>query len=396
MKKVLKEKITTTTIHGLPKIFLSRALILKLVWFLCFVLSTAYLSIFIYDSINLYFSYNYLTLVKKVEHKIFPAVTICAFQNFAFTMKRIMFNCQFDGVQCSADEFLRTTITSRYARTYYDCYIYNSGLNTNGQKIDLKVPEKLGFGSGLKLNILLPTPTDKYFFFIHENSYKPQITDEPIAVKQTIVDRQYLFTINKSSLKKLGPPYNLCTHDFNVEYPHSRFYTDMINSGHAYTQANCFNACFDRYAEPRCNTTVGVNFRETNCYFNHLVVFNYVENCPVDVDCPLECDSTTYMVNAFDILYPSDNITGLKESIKTGLNRTVTTKQVEDLAAEINVYQFDFKFDELTEIPKVSFTELVSSVGGTMGLFLGMSLLSFVELIDFLLEMFIRFFARRI
>jgi len=50
------------------------------------------------------------------------------------------------------------------------------------------------------------------------------------------------------------------------------------------------------------------------------------------------------------------------------------------------VFYEDLKFTQITQIAKTTSTDLVSKVGGTLGLFLGLSLLSFIEIFELLLE----------
>lgn len=51
------------------------------------------------------------------------------------------------------------------------------------------------------------------------------------------------------------------------------------------------------------------------------------------------------------------------------------------------LYFKTLKYTSITQIPKYTFTDLVSSIGGTLGLFVGLRLLSFVDILQFLLEM---------
>lgn len=42
----------------------------------------------------------------------------------------------------------------------------------------------------------------------------------------------------------------------------------------------------------------------------------------------------------------------------------------------------DLSLLEITQIPKTSMIDLISNIGGTLGLFVGMTFLSFVEILD--------------
>ena len=44
--------------------------------------------------------------------------------------------------------------------------------------------------------------------------------------------------------------------------------------------------------------------------------------------------------------------------------------------------------------PKILLTDLVSNIGGTLGLFLGISFLSFIELFELIIEILFIFFKK--
>ena len=53
---------------------------------------------------------------------------------------------------------------------------------------------------------------------------------------------------------------------------------------------------------------------------------------------------------------------------------------------QISVYYGDLGYQQFDEMEKMSISDLISNIGGTLGLFLGMSFLSFMEIIDVLLQ----------
>ena len=67
------------------------------------------------------------------------------------------------------------------------------------------------------------------------------------------------------------------------------------------------------------------------------------------------------------------------------LNRNISDVSDDELNSRIlNLFIFfeDLKYTEIKQIAKTTQTDLVSKIGGTLGFFLGLSLLSFVEFID--------------
>ena len=53
------------------------------------------------------------------------------------------------------------------------------------------------------------------------------------------------------------------------------------------------------------------------------------------------------------------------------------------------VYYESLKYTETSQVPKTTVPDILSIVGGTLGLFLGLSLLSFIEVFGFLIEAFL-------
>ena len=54
--------------------------------------------------------------------------------------------------------------------------------------------------------------------------------------------------------------------------------------------------------------------------------------------------------------------------------------------AQVMVYYEDLGYQQYDEVEKMSLSDLVANIGGFLGLFLGMSFLSFVEILDILLQ----------
>jgi len=79
IKKRISEWSKSLTAHGLPNIFMSKRVIIKVLWTLALFASITYCIIEIYLVIVKYFLYEYTTLLETVEEvpSIFPAITIC-------------------------------------------------------------------------------------------------------------------------------------------------------------------------------------------------------------------------------------------------------------------------------------------------------------------------------
>lgn len=135
---------------------------------------------------------------------------------------------------------------------------------------------------------------------------------------------------------------------------------------------------------PPCPSPVKLTFNMSDC----------VEQCPH------ECSSNSYDLSISYSDYPSRVFhNNLAKQDKTGLyewafqiNRSSRLDSL-DLAraslVKLFVYFDDIKFTQITEAPSITFVDLIANIGGTLGLFIGISLLSFVEIIELVLEIIV-------
>ena len=86
-------------------------------------------------------------------------------------------------------------------------------------------------------------------------------------------------------------------------------------------------------------------------------------------------------------LYPTEN--ELNKLLKKNeyferMAKRMTRKELESTVVYLRIYFDRLELEKMDEIPKITIIDLVSSIGGTVGLFLGMSFMSFFEIFDLL------------
>ena len=105
-------------------------------------------------------------------------------------------------------------------------------------------------------------------------------------------------------------------------------------------------------------------------------------------ECPLECDYITYETSMSQLDYPNrQHFDGLKTRNKEYENMSLEEYKRTHLRLNIHFKSNDYA--EIREFPKTSAIELVSNLGGVLGIFLGLSIFSFVEVFDILLRIVI-------
>ena len=108
--------------------------------------------------------------------------------------------------------------------------------------------------------------------------------------------------------------------------------------------------------------------------------------------CPLECESVKYNMYTSASDYPSkaySNMLMQNPVVKAKYASNPSDLTYDSLKrnlVQISVYYGDLGYQKFDEMEKMSISDLISNIGGTLGLFLGMSFLSFMEIIDVLLQ----------
>ena len=122
-----------------------------------------------------------------------------------------------------------------------------------------------------------------------------------------------------------------------------------------------------------------------NCAFENVSVFDYCMP-----RCPLECSQTIYGKSISTYSYPTDYFNKY-ESVFIASNgyQNDTPQYMYDTFVEFSISYGNTLDAEYSEIPKMTAEDLLGVLGGHFHLFLGMSLLSFFEI----LELFVVYFV---
>ena len=108
----------------------------------------------------------------------------------------------------------------------------------------------------------------------------------------------------------------------------------------------------------------------------------------------------TYLTSISTSNYPSTNYA--ERLVKNSFiqskfeNRTdVSIEELRNNLLAINVYYSKLNYKSYQESAKTQMVDLVSGIGGTIGLFLGVSFLSFIEIIDLFFHMGLAFYKAK-
>jgi hypothetical protein len=111
------------------------------------------------------------------------------------------------------------------------------------------------------------------------------------------------------------------------------------------------------------------------CFFDTWKEISSMEKCNQDY-CPNECDSFSYNMKTTSHAFPVLNDFMAKQFFS------------------LTVYYDDLSYTLIEQLPKLQTYDLISKIGGTWGIFLGLSCVTLIEFIEFIIEiMFIYIFS---
>ena len=120
---------------------------------------------------------------------------------------------------------------------------------------------------------------------------------------------------------------------------------------------------------------------------NYFYISNYTECLPL---CPTECNTQEFRISTSFLAYPHlSKVKSLSENpiIKSKYENisNVTVNQLRESIVSVAIYYEDLSYTVISKEPKISLLDLISSIGGIMGIFLGISFLSFLEIVEFII-----------
>nr|XP_022336516.1 degenerin mec-10-like [Crassostrea virginica] len=314
------------------------------------------------------------------------------------SIEDLLINCSFNGKICSAKNF-----TLFQTLDFGNCYTLSSEMYEtrrtgprNGLQIilQLEIGEVGDFleGSGVRLVIhppgTLPFPAEEGFTL--SSGYETSIGMKMV------------------SLSRSKPPYGKCVDggDFYRMY------------GVHYTVTTCINLCRNTKVLHFCNCRPSENIVDIE-YMNQFAdlpvcslvektnsttkqgcenyVYYQIEEGVIKCECESACNETVYKSTLSGRVWPRESF--LKhELLGTACSyrnysycrekgrQLLQHSYFKDNFLKAVIYYEDLNFKEITEEPLYDGFRFLSDIGGALGLFLGASLLSFVEIVQLLVE----------
>ena len=117
--------------------------------------------------------------------------------------------------------------------------------------------------------------------------------------------------------------------------------------------------------------------------FNKL---NIVEKCS---QCPLECETLTFPLTISSSFYPNEAYAKFLLDNSLIKNNSFTMWDLREKVLAFNIYYESLKHTKFTQMPKFEFIDLVALIGGYLSLFLEISILTIIEVIELIFKFYI-------
>jgi hypothetical protein len=391
----IKEIISSSSLAYLLSPIRSKRLLIKIIW-IVFLIAFLFASIY-YVVLNVldYLQYETTTTISTINEQEaeFPTISFCCEGDRNFDLKILYFFFKNENL---IDKW-KNHFESYADATFGKCYRFNSGKNMFNQTIPIKRTIS-GLNEGFWLNLYYNSTFDEVSLVIYIHNYTQMPTTIYNKARLIQPGSYNYFNIKRIYDQKLELPYNSCYKNVSKSEFNQTIIDYLNEKKREYTQKECLYLCRNlKYKEINpCNYILNdleldILDKADNLKNNTIIECvqkfykdNY-ESCSA-LYCPLECDSFTYEINKdLMMIRFSGNISSNKSlDWYTGFN---TFENVSRNFFAYRVYFEDLKYTLIKQQPKIELFGLISNIGGTLGLFLGFSFISLLELFEVLAEL---------
>jgi hypothetical protein len=149
---------------------------------------------------------------------------------------------------------------------------------------------------------------------------------------------------------------------------------------------NC--KCYDlNYSQLKPNISACQSEEQLKCTNDEYMKFLRENKSNCIEKCPLECDQIVFNHAMSSADYPTENgFQILKSDHHFSRFNNLTFEKFKERSLMVNIFYSKLSFWSVSQVKKIEIMELLAKIGGLLGFFVGMSLLSFVEFLEIIIE----------
>ncbi|RNA03290.1 degenerin deg-1-like [Brachionus plicatilis] len=354
-------------------------------------------------SLNVDF-FDYLSRSNSFDQNVTDAIR----KSLGLNLESFMISCLVDTQDCDTNNFIWY-----YEEFLGNCYLFNIGKFINGTQSKILEQTSVGPFSGIRMEFLSKTNDQVndlsvakgiHLALFDQNSNVNPFRGIDLAAK-------YLTNINvrKRVTKKFPYPYSKCLEDHSP-FLSSEVYQATKKQAESYSQNLCFDLCYQSFlfAKCKCSDPNKPLFKSAPpCTSNSeflcmcLQFIEFYTKSDIDKicenDCPLECERTEYDFTVSFTDYPTDlRANSLVDLLNSkNVSKNYSLDFVKQNSLKVNIVYDSLEYVEIQELKKTEIVDLVSSIGGLLGLFIGLSVLSFAEIFEILILVLHEIFEKK-
>ncbi|XP_071964501.1 epithelial sodium channel subunit gamma-like [Antedon mediterranea] len=313
------------------------------------------------------------------------------------TLQDILLDCSWKGFQCGPQNF-----TTFYHYQYGNCYTFNNGVEN-----PVLTTSRPGPNYGLSLELFVDqdeymegmTDAAGFRVSVHEPNVMPFPEDDGLSIGPG--QRSSLAT-RVLEMDRLGSPWGDCT-DANL-YTTKDIFINCYNV--KYSKQACERSCYQYAVIEACDCAdthfpfppeVLTRIRpcDTEANINHRKCIGdmerkYDEN-DLRCNCNQTCHDTVYMPSVTQSEWPAlgyettlyNRVQERNYAIRSRGTDTLTAAQwIKRNVAKLDVYFMEFNYQYIKQSPATSVMDLLSNIGGQLGLWIGVSVVTLMEMMQ--------------
>ena len=352
-----KKFASASTAIGLARIVRAETKLMNICWVVMALISLVFGLHLTYGTIREYLEYDVFTKTELISSSsiILPSVSFCFTEPNTTDLNSLFQKAEFYFYNDSLTDITNITGEQLYSESLMSfdtncCIKFNHFRN----KSDTQFISAYSSDDEFLFEIDLSIKFERVRVFLSDN-YDNIIDWSHYAALSSNVNGFYSIALRKKVEYKLEKPYNRCKNVSDITY----------------RQANCVVQCKNKNFARKHNCTLG------NYYYNPSYSFCAEEiSRSLEFDlvckeqCPKECTTLDFeiLVNNPVLAFNSSNKLVFK------------------------IWYLDFNYIEISQTPKMSGYSLLNEIGGALGLFVGISFLSILELFEYLFEIFLIYY----
>ena len=172
-----------------------------------------------------------------------------------------------------------------------------------------------------------------------------------------------------------------------------------MNNNQTYSQQYCYLICLQNQVIKRCNCSIiwlpnyknytVCNYDQKDCSTSSVTeILEGKQNLNCTSSCPTECEFIEYKVSTSRATYPTEYYRDLLSTHSIINSSGINIQDIDKAVLRVNVFYETMSYTTITETLSITPETFFSNIGGTLGLCLGVSILSIVEILELIINFY--------